>query len=275
MEQITQEKNIRFTVAYDGTDFYGFQSQRRNGLPTIQETLEEALSKLTGEKIAVIGSGRTDAGVHAWGQVVNFKTRSTVPPDKYPLALRPLLPESIVIRESCEVPPDFHAQYGAVDKTYLYHFYCHRQMSPFFRRYAYHVPQPLDIEAMKQAAGYFVGVHDFRAFCQAGTPVKSFVREIFECCLLQEEGSPIFGLKAMGQLEQVPLLTLKVRGSGFLWNMVRIMAGTILYVGLGKIKAQDIPAIIGFGDRTLAGKTLPPQGLFLYKVNYDKSAEEK
>lgn len=262
------QKNIRLTIAYDGTDFHGFQSQRGTGLATVQETLEDGLSKLIGEFTPVIGSGRTDSGVHAWGQVVNFLTTSTIQPERYFLALKPHLPNSILVRDSKEVPLNFHARFDAVDKTYYYYFYCHRQMSPFYRHYAYHVPYKLDLAAMKQAAGYFEGRHDFRAFCPVNTPLEKFEREIYECSFIENEPNEIFTGMGLGHLEQSPLLILKVKGNGFLWNMVRIIAGTLLKVGEGKIKPQSIPAIIGFGDRRLAGKTMPPQGLYLYEVNY-------
>ena len=250
------EKNICLTVAYDGTDFFGFQSQRGSGLPTIQETLENALEKLTGAPVQICGSGRTDAGVHAWGQVVNFYTASTIPPDRYPMALLPYLPDSIAIREGKAVPPGFHARFGAKNKTYHYQFYCGRVMSPFYRRFACHVPYAIDVEAMNQAASYLTGSHDFRGFCAAATPKENFVREIYECVV--EADHP----------EEPCLVTLKIQGNGFLWNMVRIIAGTLLEVGIGKRRPQDMPALLGLGDRRKTGKTLGPQGLFLYEVTY-------
>ena len=246
------------TIAYDGTDFYGFQSQAGTGLPTIQESLEDAIFQLTGERAAVEGSGRTDTGVHAWGQVVHFFTESTIPPGRWKPALLSHLPESIVVRESREAGADFHARFSAKEKTYLYQYYARPDPSPFYRRYAYHVPYSLDVSAMKEAAALFEGSHDFRAFCAAGAKVKSYVREIYSC-KLEEEG---------------PLLRLLVSGSGFLWNMVRIIAGTLLEVGAGKRRQADIPVLLGLGDRRLAGVTLPPHGLILYSVGYEEIIAE-
>ncbi|MCL1805143.1 MAG: tRNA pseudouridine(38-40) synthase TruA [Clostridiales bacterium] len=245
-------KNIKLTVAYDGTDFFGFQSQAGTGLPTIQETLEDAIYKLTGERLSVEGSGRTDTGVHAWGQAVNFHTESTIPPERWRPALIPYLPESIVVRRSEEAAPGFHARFSAKEKTYIYQFYRGETPSPFYRRFAYHVPYSLDTAAMAEATSLFEGEHDFRAFCAAGAKTKSFVREIFSCALEEEK----------------PLLRLTVRGSGFLWHMVRIIAGTVLEAGAGKRRPEEIPVLLGLGDRTRAGVTLPPQGLILHSVEY-------
>ncbi|MEL7625153.1 MAG: tRNA pseudouridine(38-40) synthase TruA [Clostridiales bacterium] len=250
-------RNIVLTVAYDGTDFFGFQSQAGTGLPTIQESLETAIYKLTGETITIEGSGRTDTGVHAWGQVVNFFTKSTIPPERWMLALVPYLPEAIVIRESRQAAADFHARFSAKEKTYVYQFYCHAVPSPFHRRYSYHVTYDLDLAAMQEAASYLEGSHDFRAFCAAGARTKTFVREIYEC-----------GLEKEGHL-----LRLFVRGNGFLWNMVRIIAGTLLEVGAGKRRPQDMPVLLGLGDRKLTGATLPPQGLTLQQVEYGSLLE--
>jgi tRNA pseudouridine38-40 synthase len=260
MANVGRGRNIRLTVAYDGTDFFGFQSQAGTGLPTIQEALEDAICRLAGERLHVEGSGRTDTGVHAWGQVVNFFTESTIPPERWTPALIPYLPESIVVRRSEEAAPDFHARFSAKEKTYVYRFYCGSAPSPFHRRYAYHVAYGLDLQAMKEAASYFEGVHDFRAFCAAGTRAKSFAREIYSCCL-DEAPAPFADA-------QKPLLSLSIRGNGFLWHMVRIIAGTLLEVGAGKRRAQDMPVLLGMGDRKLAGATLPPNGLVLHSVDY-------
>ena len=246
-------RTIVLTVAYDGADFFGFQSQAGTGLPTIQETLEQAALRLTGEHLTITGAGRTDTGVHAWGQVVSFRTGSPVPPERWKLALIPYLPESIVVRESREGAPDFHARFSAKAKTYIYQYYCGPTPSPFYRRYAYHVPYRLDLDAMKEAASLFEGGHDFRAFCAAGAKVKSYTREIY-ACRFETEG---------------PLLRLSVRGNGFLWHMVRTLAGTLLEVGAGKRRPADIPVLLGLGDRRLVGVTLPPQGLILHSVEYE------
>ena len=251
-------QKIVLTVAYDGTDFFGFQSQAGTGFPTIQETLENAVFQLTGERVTVEGSGRTDTGVHAWGQVVHYFSESTIPPERWKLALAPYLPDSIVVRESCTAMPDFHARFSAKEKTYLYQFFRNPTPSPFYRRYAYHVPYSLDLKAMKEAASLFEGSHDFRAFCASGAKVKNYVREIYSCTM-DEEG---------------PLLKLIVRGNGFLWHMVRIIAGTLLEVGAGKRRQEDIPVLIGLGDRRLTGVTLPPNGLILLQVSYARSGNQ-
>jgi tRNA pseudouridine38-40 synthase len=246
--------NIKMTVAYDGADFHGFQSQRGTGLLTVQDCLEQALSKLTKTAAPVTGAGRTDAGVHAMGQAVNFKTAGHIPPDRYPLALRAHLPRTIVVRDAQVQREDFHARFDARGKIYRYFFYNHRIMNPFFRRYMCHVPEVLDVEAMRQGAQYFVGTHDFRGFCakDPGNKMKHYQRTLWRV-----------HVRAKG-----PLIVLSLWGDGFLWNMVRIIGGTLLEVGQKKREAGSIPGLILAGDRSLAGKTLPPQGLFLWKVFY-------
>ena len=247
-------RNIALTIAYDGTDFFGFQSQAGTGLPTIQETLETAIYKLTGELTHVEGSGRTDTGVHARGQVVNFRTTSSIPPDRWKLALGQHLPGSVVIRDSYEAAPGFHARFDARSKTYIYQIYHEPAPSPFYARFSYHVPYSLDLEAMKKAASLFEGRHDFRAFCAAGSKVKSYVREIYACEVR----------------EDAPLIMIRARGNGFLTHMVRIIAGTLLEVGSGKRRPGEVTALIGLGDRRLAGATLPACGLILDSVEYGR-----
>ena len=292
MGQDDNKRMIVLTLAYDGTDFFGFQSQAGTGLPTVQDALEAGIAALSGERVTVEGSGRTDTGVHAWGQVVHFYTSASIPPERWALALPPHLPESIVVRESKAADSAFHARFSAKRKTYLYQFYCHPTPSPFLRRYACHVPYPLDVTAMEKAASYFEGSHDFRGFCAAGAKVNSFVREI-SLCRLHHQKTHRQGIKKPGFFEAPgseglrepeemnvdfaafagsddALLRLEIQGNGFLWHMVRIIAGTLLEVGAGKRKPQDIPLLLGLGNRCKAGKTLPPQGLFLYGVEYPK-----
>lgn len=264
MKEKPTARNIAMTVAYDGGDFHGFQSQRALGLPTIQQSLEDALYRVLHHPVEVIGSGRTDAGVHAWGQVVNFQTSSTLPPNRYPLALPPYLPETIRVLESREVPDTFHARFNALDKTYVYQYYCAPLPSPFFAKQAYYVRPVLDIEAMNQGAAFFVGTHDFQGFCSAQTPAQNFIRKVSRCCV---ESCPVGGFPG-APAHSGDLVTLTIQGSGFLWNMVRIIAGTLLYVGKGKLLPEDIPVILAAKDRRLAGKTLSPHGLFLYEVRY-------
>ncbi len=240
-------------MAYDGTDYYGFQEQRGTGLATVQELLESSLSKLAKQRIQVIGAGRTDSGVHARGQVVNFKCDSwPVPLNKTPLALNALLPDDIVVTLAEEVPEDFHSRFSAKGKTYRYTVYNRRIPNPFLKRFALHEPRPLDTAAMNEAAGYLVGEHDFKSFQAQGTVVKSTVRTIFSAAV-ERDGSTV-------------LLTFT--GSGFLYNMVRIMTGTLLNVGLGKTKPEEIKDILAACDRSRAGTTVPPQGLCLMKVYY-------
>ncbi len=247
-------RNIKLVLAYDGTNYHGFQKQNNTRLKTIQGTLEEALRVLTKEEVKVIGSGRTDAGVHAQGQVVNFQSQTTIPSERFPLALNSVLPPDIVVWEAEDVPQEFHARFDAVKKTYRYTIYNDRHLSPFWRHFAYHVPVPLDIEQMSAGARQFIGTHDFRSFCAKDTAVKDFVRNIYACEVAK----------------QGPLVTFTVTGDGFLYNMVRIMTGTLIEVGLGKRLPQEIPALLAAKERKLAGATVPPQGLCLWSVEYEK-----
>jgi tRNA pseudouridine38-40 synthase len=245
-------RNLKLVLAYDGTKYHGFQIQNKTHLKTIQGTLERALCTLTQEEIAVIGSGRTDAGVHARGQVVNFHSTTCIPAERLPLAVNSLLPPDIVVLAAEDVPEDFHARFDAQRKTYCYTIYNRRMMDPFWRYYAYHVPIFLDTLEMGRACQLFEGSHDFSGFCARDTAVKNYVRTIYACSLQKEEN----------------LLKFTVTGNGFLYNMVRIMGGTLLEVGKGKVKAAEITELLQTGDRTLAGMTLPPQGLCLLSVEY-------
>jgi len=250
---IRNMKNIKLTVAYDGTNYHGFQEQRGTGLPTIQEILESTLSKIAKAPIQVIGAGRTDAGVHAWGQVINFRSHCwPVPTSKIHLAMNALLPDDIKVLQAEEVPLDFHARFSATAKTYRYSIYNHRVMSPLHRLYCYHEPRLLDVRAMQEGAAYLVGTHDFKSFQAQGTPVKDTVRTIYRADIFSEP----------------PLIHLYLRGNGFLYNMVRIITGTLLDIGMGKIPPSEMAHIIAARDRTRAGTTVPPQGLCLMEVEY-------
>lgn len=246
-------RNIKLTIAYDGTNYHGFQSQKGSGLKTIQETLEKVLSILTKEQITVTGSGRTDAGVHAKGQVVNFHSKTRIPIERFPLAVNSLLPASIVVKKAEEVSLEFHARFQAKRKTYCYTIYNERVMDPFWRFYAYHVPVKLDVEEMRKACAFFLGSHDFHGFCASDTAVRDFVRTI-DTCSIACEGS---------------LVRFTVAGDGFLYNMVRIMAGTLLEVGKKKRRVEEVQQILRVGQRVAAGATLPPQGLCLLSVEYE------
>ncbi|MDD4145740.1 MAG: tRNA pseudouridine(38-40) synthase TruA [Clostridia bacterium] len=246
-------RNLKLVLAYDGTKYHGFQIQKGTGLPTIQGTLQKALRLLTKEEIIVAGSGRTDAGVHARGQVVNFRTKANLPIERVPLALNVLLPPDIVVLEAEEVPLDFHASFNALRKTYCYTFYNNRIGDPFWRYYAYHVYVPLQITEMQKACALFLGEHDFKGFCSRDTVKKDLRRTIYACEIEKTE----------------KIVRFTTTGDGFLYNMVRIMAGTLLEIGKGKRQAEDVASLLQSGRRKLAGATLPPQGLCLLSVEYD------
>ena len=243
-------RNIRLLVQYDGTNYHGFQTQ--HGHLTIQSKLEEALETVTGARPRLTGSGRTDAGVHALGQVVNFHTEGTIPTDRLPFALNAILPPDIVVKEASEVSPDFHARFSAKSKAYRYTIYNDVFPTPFWRLYSYHWREPLEVPAMREAAAHFIGRHDFAAFRATGSSAKTTVRTVLS-----------FEIAVNG-----PLIHLTVEADGFLYNMVRIVAGTLLDAGIGKIRPSNLPQIIEAGNRDAAGKTLPPHGLCLMRVNY-------
>ncbi|MHB8156661.1 MAG: tRNA pseudouridine(38-40) synthase TruA [Desulfocucumaceae bacterium] len=246
-------RNVKLTVAYEGTDYHGFQEQRGTGLPTIQEILESRLSGLAKRMVRVIGAGRTDAGVHARGQVVNFDAGGwNIPTERIPLALNGVLPGDIAVLRSEDVEVDFHARFSAVAKEYRYTVYNARVPDPFMWRYSFFYPRALDVEAMNEAASHLKGKHDFSAFKSEGNPVKSTVRTLYNIDI--EPGGNI--------------LQLVFRGDGFLYNMVRILVGTLLEVGLKKYPPGKVVDIIESGDRARAGSTAPPQGLCLMRVFY-------
>lgn len=246
-------RNIKLTVSYDGTGYCGFQEQRGTGLPTIQEELERCLKKLSGREVRVIGAGRTDSGVHARGQVVNFDAAGwSIPTDRIPLAANGILPADIAVTAAEDVPDKFHARFSATAKTYRYVVYNNRVPDPLLRRYTYFMPRLLDRGALAAAAGMLVGRHDFAAFKAEGTPVKSTVRTIY----------------SINAVSDGNILNLDFRGDGFLYNMVRIITGTLLEVGLGKYPPERIKSILESGRREQAGPTAPPQGLCLVEVEY-------
>ena len=244
-------RNIKLVIEYDGKDFNGWQKQP-NKL-NIQGEIERAIKEITNEEnIELNASGRTDAGVHALGQVANFKTNSSIPTDKIPIAINSKVKKSIVIKSAEEMPERFHSRYNCKQKTYRYVINNSEFGSAIYRNQEYHIPQKLDIDAMKKAIVYFEGEHDFKGFKASGTSSKNSVRKIFKTNIdIKDER-----------------IFIELTGSGFLYNMVRIISGTLVDVGLGKIKPEDIPEIILSGDRQRAGKTLPPQGLYLVKVEY-------
>ena len=243
-------RNIKLTIEYDGKDFNGWQKQP-NKL-NIQGEIERAIKEVTGEEVELNASGRTDAGVHAISQVANFKTESNIDINKIPLALNSKLKKSIIIKKAEEVDLNFHARYNAKGKKYRYIINNSLVGSAIYRDLEYNFPIKLDVEKMKHAAKYFEGEHDFKAFRSSGTSNKNSVREIYKV-EIKEENERII---------------LEFTGNGFLYNMVRIMVGTLMDVGLGKIKPESIKDIIDSKERTKAGKTAPAQGLYLVEVYY-------
>jgi len=244
-------RNIKLTIEYDGKEFNGWQKQP-NKL-NIQGEIENAIKEITGEEVELIGSGRTDAGVHALAQVANFKTNSNLPIEKFPIALNSKLKKSIFIRKAEEVEERFHSRYNAKEKTYAYIINTSDHGTAIYRNLEYYINLNLNVEEMQKAAKYFEGEHDFKAFKASGTSSKSSVRTIYKLDVMGGEGR----------------IKIEITGNGFLYNMVRIISGTLVDVGLGKIKAEDIPSIIESKDRSKAGKTLPAHGLYLVNVKYN------
>lgn len=245
-------QRIVLHVEYDGTNYCGWQTQK-NGV-SIQQKLEEAILRRTGESVQVYSSGRTDAGVHALSQVVHFDTQSKIPPERFSLALNTALPEDIRIKQSFLAPKeDFHARYCAKGKHYRYIIKNSPHAGAIDRLYTMWVPTPLDVSAMQLAAKHMEGTHDFSAFCAQGTDIKSKVRTVHRVEVQKQEDR----------------ITVDVFGNGFLYNMVRIMVGTLIAVGLHKKKPDDVAEIIEKKERVNAGLTAQPQGLFLVEVFYE------
>lgn len=243
-------RNIKIVIEYHGKGFNGWQ--RQPDKLNIQGEIERAIEEITGEKVDLIASGRTDAGVHSLGQTANFKIESEFPLDKIPIALNSKLKNSIRILSAEEMPERFHSRYSVKSKRYRYIINNSPYGSAIYRELEFHIPQKLDIEKMKEATKYFEGEHDFKAFKASGTSSKSSVRTIYKAEVI-EDGDRI---------------NIELTGNGFLYNMVRIISGTLVDVGLGKIKPEDVKDIIESKDRKKAGKTLPPQGLYLVEVIY-------
>lgn len=243
-------KRIMLTVAYDGTNYHGWQIQK-NG-ETIEGVLNRCLSELLQENIEVIGASRTDSGVHALGNVAVFDTNSRIPAEKFPYALNARLPEDIKVRCAREVAPDFHPRHCESRKTYEYRIYNAPFPMPVKRLYSYFSYTPYDIEKMREAAAYFVGTHDFQSFCSADAQVESTVRQVDEVTIEKKDEEII----------------IRVTGRGFLYNMVRIMAGTLMEVGRGHRMPENIPEILEAKDRSAAGPTAPACGLTLIKYEF-------
>ncbi len=239
-------------VAYDGTNYCGWQVQP-NGI-TVEEVLNRSLSKLLGEKIEVMGASRTDSGVHSLGNVAVFDTNTRMPADKIAFALNQRLPEDIVVQGSCEVPSDWHPRYQESTKTYEYRILNRTFRMPTRRLDTYFYHYPLDVEQMSEAASYLVGTHDFASFCAANAQVKSTVRTIYSCTAQKEND----------------IITIRVTGNGFLYNMVRIIAGTLIEVGAGKRRPEEIKDILAAENRDAAGPTAPAQGLTMMGIEYEQ-----
>lgn len=240
-------------VSYDGTRYAGYQKQL-NAAVTIQATIEKALAKIhKGEKVETTASGRTDAGVHAKGQTFHFNSSLALPEQNWARALNAVLPDDIVVVKVSEVAEDFHARYHVTAKTYHYVVLNQKELDPFQRNYCFHVKEKLDLEQMQTACQLLMGKHDFTAFCTAKTGVKgSKVRELYHVSCQEQYGKIVFTFT----------------GKGFMYNMVRILVGTLLEIGRGKRSAEDIPTIIASKERSQAGQTAPAHGLYLTEVRY-------
>ena len=244
-------RRVKLTVAYDGTDYCGWQVQP-NGI-TVEEVLNKAISKITGEDIHVIGASRTDSGVHAHGNVAVFDTKTKIPGERVAYALNQKLPDDIVVVKSEEVPLDWHPRYqDVISKTYEYHIYNAKVPNPLKRKYTAFVSYDLDVKKMREGAKFLIGEHDFVSFCNVRTNVEDTVRTVEDIQILEENGEII----------------IRITGNGFLYNMVRIIAGTLIRVGRGYYEPEKVREILEAKERTEAGVTAPPQGLVLMEIKY-------
>jgi tRNA pseudouridine38-40 synthase len=247
-------RNVALRLSYDGTHYHGWQLQRAER--TVAGALEDALSAVCGPGTRVTGCGRTDAGVHARAYCANFKTESAIPAERLPYALNSRLPPDIAVSGAVDVPDSFNAVTSCVKKEYTYEIYCARAHDPFRVNRAYRYPFTPDVRAMREASGAFLGTRDFAAMRSAGSRTRTTVRTVFW-----------YEIDRIGDA-----LSLRVCADGFLYNMARTMAGTLLYVSEGKIPAGQLPALLAAGDRRLAGPTAPACGLYLTRLWYDGPA---
>ena len=244
-------KRVKLIVAYDGTNYCGWQVQP-NGI-TIEQVLNENLSKLLGEEITVTGASRTDSGVHSMGNVAIFDTETRMPADKISFALNQRLPADIVVQDSCEVPPDWHPRYqDNISKTYEYHIYNAQMPNPLKTRYCTFVSFPLDIGAMREGAKYLIGAHDFVSFCNIRTNTQDTVRTVYDLTIEKKDDE----------------IVLRITGNGFLYNMVRIIAGVLIRVGRGFYTPEKVKEILEAKVHTSEGATALPNGLVLVKIDY-------
>ena len=244
-------RNIALKLMYNGTAYHGWQVQKN--AVSVAETLQRALVMVCGDAVRLTGCGRTDAGVHAEHYLANFHTNSRIPIDRLPFAVNTHTAEDIVVKEAYDMPDDFNAIGSCLKKEYTYRIYNSRIKNPFYVNRAYFYPKHLDEAVMDRAARAFEGTHDFCAVRSVGTETRTTVRTIYYCYVIRA-----------GEL-----LELKVCANGFLYNMVRAITGTVLYAAEGKLTAEDIPVILDSGNRTLAGPTVPPGGLYLTKLWYE------
>ena len=250
---LEKARRIKLIIEYDGTAYVGWQRQK-NG-PTVQAAIERILGLMTGEPVSLHGAGRTDAGVHALGQVAHFSTSKDLDPAVYKQALNKLLPDDIVIREALEVKPDFHARYSAAGKTYRYLILNRRTPSAFTRNQVWHYPRELDLAAMAECLRMIEGKHDFSSFRNTGSNTRSPVRTVLKQGIERNEDG---------------LITITLSADGFLRQMVRNIVGTLVEAGRGKITPADFKEILAARDRSKAGPTAPPQGLYLVEVDYGR-----
>lgn len=243
-------RNIALKLSYDGTNYHGWQTQANS--ESIQSTLTSAAGSLFNENIKITGCGRTDAGVHAKKYFASLRTSSAIPVGRIPYALNSMLPNDISVMSAAEVSDDFHPVHSCIKKEYSYFLYTDKVRNPFFDKRMLHYRFPFDISKVREAARHFVGTHDFAAVRSLGTPVKSTVRTVFSCDVFREES----------------IITIKISANGFLYNMARAITGTLLDVSSGKILPCDIPLILENGDRSKAGATAPPYGLYMTDVIY-------
>ena len=245
-------KNYKIILQYDGSRYKGWQTQKNTDM-TIQGKLEAVLERMAGHPVEIHGSGRTDAGVHALAQTADFKLEEHFDKEEIFTYLNEYLPEDIRVRESCEVAPDFHPRHCSSRKTYEYRILNRRFPIPTLRHDTYFYYRPLDVEAMKEAAGYLVGEHDFKSFCTVGAQVETTVRTIYDLTVTKEED----------------VIKIRVTGNGFLYNMVRILAGTLISVGIHEQEPEDMTRVLAACDRTAAGPTAPACGLTMVGISYE------